>query len=62
MEREVKFNDMLKDIGTSRVKAIKAMCYQCSGYSFREARLCTCRTCPLYILKVNLTKRGEEDE
>lgn len=48
-----KFNEMCEGIGTSYKKAVKAMCYQCSGYDYSEVRKCSVKTCPLFIVRQN---------
>lgn len=32
-------------------EAIKAKCKECCGYSTHEARLCTSKSCPLWLLR-----------
>jgi len=31
--------------------AINAMCYDCSGYSRSEVKLCAVKNCPLHVLR-----------
>lgn len=53
MDYKEKYKKMLEDIGTQPMKAIKAFCFQCSGYDYKEVRECSCKECALYILKKN---------
>ena len=48
-----RYNEMCEEIGTSLKKAIRAMCYQCSGYDYSEVRNCNVKDCPLFIVKQN---------
>ena len=48
----------LMSIGKSFIKAIKAHCYQCSGYSMYEAKKCTNKNCALFVLKSNRAKKA----
>lgn len=47
------FDKMMSNIGTSFKKAIKAMCFQCSGYDYSEVRSCKVTDCPLYVVLKN---------
>lgn len=60
MDYKKKYEELIKEIGTSFSKAIKAMCYQCSGYSYKDVRTCTCKDCPLYILKENRKNKKKD--
>lgn len=56
MDYKEKYEKMLNEIGTQPMKAIKAHCFQCSGYNYRIARECQNHECALYILKQNKKK------
>jgi hypothetical protein len=60
MNYREKFKEQLKEIGTSFTKAINLHCYQCSGYNFKEAKLCKNLDCPLYILKQNRLNKNKD--
>jgi hypothetical protein len=62
MHYREKYELLLKEIGTSREKAIKAHCFQCSGYNYRIARECKNHNCALYILKQNKLKKKEVEK
>ena len=34
------------------IKAIRAWCYDCSGFSYKEVRLCANIKCPLYAYRM----------
>lgn len=53
MNYKEKYEKILNEIGTSFVKAIKAHCFQCSGYDYKEAKRCQNKSCALYILRKN---------
>ena len=38
--------------GNSPRKAIRMMCYQCSGYSYPEVKLCEIEHCPLFQFRM----------
>lgn len=56
MDFKEKYEKMLDEIGTQPMKAIKAHCFQCSGYNYRIARECTLKSCAFYVLKENKKK------
>lgn len=51
------FFKRLDVIGTSPTRAIRLMCFQCSGYNAQEANICRNKKCPLYVLKWNRKNR-----
>lgn len=53
MNYKANYERMLNGIGTTYSKAVTAMCYQCSGYDYKEARECSNKSCPLWIVKNN---------
>ena len=53
MNYKEKYEKMLNEIGCQPMKAIKAHCFQCSGYDYKEARECQNKNCALYILRKN---------
>lgn len=44
----------------TRAKAIRQYCYECSGHSMTEARLCTANGCWLYHLRPRPTRALKE--
>ena len=46
----------------SKRNLIMAKCYDCCAYSQKEVRLCSCKTCPLYVAKENYLKRYKKVE
>lgn len=40
-----------EDNPTSLRKSINAYCYDCSGFSINEVRLCTVKKCPLWKVR-----------
>jgi hypothetical protein len=53
MNYKERYEKLLEEIGTSFSKAIKAHCFQCSGYDYKEAKLCENKNCALYVLRKN---------
>lgn len=51
------FYKRLDVIGTSPTRAMRLMCFQCSGYNAQEAKNCQTKNCPLYVLKWNKKNR-----
>lgn len=44
------------------MKAIRAKCYDCSGYDRNEAQTCHIRTCPLWHYRPKSKKQEKVDE
>ncbi len=42
----------------SPLQAIKKYCYQCSGESYKEAKLCVIPTCPLFPFRLGKSGRA----
>ncbi len=42
------------------IKAIRAKCLDCSGGQFKEVRLCSVKSCPLYEYRNGHRPKGEE--
>lgn len=61
MNYKEKYKKMCDEIGVSWNKAIKAYCYQCSGYNMTEANNCDDKTCPFIILKNNKKLKNIDD-
>jgi hypothetical protein len=46
----------------TRSKAIKAHCFECSGWNRAEVRKCAIRTCPLYPFRTGTVKRDKSSD
>lgn len=58
------FRNDLKSRGYEKIsplKAIKQFCYECSGESFNEVRLCTSKICALYPFRLGFNPFTERD-
>lgn len=53
MNYREKFKRDCETIGVSMKKAISLYCYECSGYNYKEAANCDCKSCPLWIVRNN---------
>ena len=49
----------IEEVELTPIKAIRLKCLQCSNWSFKEIRLCTCADCSLFPYRFG--KRPKKD-